>query len=82
MSPICQDIIKFAELSALGDHRAGMLLARNGMLVTRIRRGGDVKSGTAERIAIRLSEEVNKRELDPAEFQTIAAKVSKAQADD
>lgn len=70
MSPICKDILKFAELTALGDHRVGILLASNGMLVRRIRGGGDVRSRTAEAIKKNLAAELQRRGLSLAEFES------------
>lgn len=68
MSKIRSDIFKFKELTGLSDHRVGMLLAKNGMIVSRLRNGGRIFEDTREQIEKRLASEVEARGLNPRDF--------------
>ena len=69
MSDINDDILHFAALSRLGDHRVGMLLASNGKLVERARNGGRHYQETVSMIRDNLQRQIELRDLDPTGFK-------------
>jgi len=60
------DIDRFQAETGLSEHRIGILLARNGKLVGRLRAGGRIWPETAARIRTALAAERRKRTRDEA----------------
>ena len=81
MSSINQDILKFHELSGLSEHRVGILLAGNGMLVPRAKNGGRHYRETELTIKSNLTREVSRRSLDASEFQNLLVENQQPNAD-
>lgn len=57
------DVEKFVQDSGLSEHRAGILLAKNGRLLERLREGRPILTDTVIRIRAALDAERAKRKL-------------------
>lgn len=68
MCDVNKDIVTFHRLSGLSEHRVGIVLAKNGMLVPRARKSGRHFPDTIEMIKRNLSAQIEIRELDRSEF--------------
>lgn len=77
MSSINRDILHFAKLSGLSDHRVGTLLAKNGFLVERARNGGRYYPETMERIYRNLRQQIERRGLEMSGFEFLDCESAK-----
>ncbi len=72
MSEQNQDILTFQELTGLGDYRVGILLAQNGMFVTRMKNGGRCFPETVLLIKANLAYEIVQRGLPRESFSSLS----------